>query len=119
MHDFTATIESLGDRNLEVARLEAEQKEKDRKEKEKDREHQANVAQLEANQREKDRKHQIRMHLRAGIDNLKSERRKLVISLAEHSNKRNKAMVEVFEDQIAEIKTEYKAKEEEICSLLD
>ena len=75
-----------------------------------------NVARLDAEEREKTRRHERAENLRQGIDTLKAEKRRLFIEV--HANKKSKAMVDILMEQIDEVKNDTQGKEVELRHLL-
>ncbi len=97
---LSESIEKLGDKNLSMARIDVEQRERERQTKEKEIE----IKERKMTQSRLD-------NLRAGIDRLRAEKRKLSIQLFQ--NKRDKTAVEFFTNEIKEINRETDKKESE------
>ncbi len=95
------SIEKLGDKNLSMARISLEQRE---------REHQTKEKEIEIKER---KMMQRRLdNLQAGIDRLRAEKRKLSVEVFQ--NKRDKTAVELFTNEIKAVNRETHKKKQSL-----
>ena len=97
------SIEQHGKSLLDVAKMEAKQK--------------VTIAKMQAEEKAKERQHQLMMEMRSTLRHLAGEKRSLSIQYASESQKKNKVMADVIQDQIAEIEADMKRTSESLLAL--
>ena len=123
---LSESIKWLGTSVLASAKLFATQKEKDREmtiaENEKDRLAQLELAKLEAEKRDKEiaeERSRERIHiLRSQIDSLRNDKRQLTLEMLSDSNKRSKTIEDFLAKEIEQMTKETQEKEIELNNLL-
>jgi len=97
------SIEQHGKSLLDVAKMEAKQK--------------VTIAKMQAEEKAKEHQHQLMMEMRSTLRHLAGEKRSLSIQYASESQKKNKVMADVIQDQIAEIEADMKRTSESLLAL--
>lgn len=119
------SLEFLGNKAVTAAEVQAHEQEKNRShdaaEREKARTHEVAQKARDSHEQEKNRRHEVAQKLRDSIARLKAEKRRLCHELIEHScsNKKNKAMIDMLEEHIAEVEKEKEDHENKMNSLLE
>ena len=99
------SIEKHGQSLVDVAKIDANQKEK--------------LAKMQAKEKEKERVHQERGELRSALRDLKGEKRSLLIQHAAETQKRNKVMADVIMEQVSDIQMDIEWNSNKLASLAD
>jgi hypothetical protein len=94
------SIEKHGQSLVDIAKLDAKEKEMDRREKEKDR----REKEKDRREKEKERIHNIQAQLLNNLQKLKGEKRSLLIQYAEEVEKGKQAVADAIMDQVDDIR---------------
>jgi hypothetical protein len=99
------SIEKHGQSLLDVAKIDANQKEK--------------LAKMQVKEKQKERVHQERLELRSEIRELKGEKRSLLIQHATESQKKNRVLADAIMEQVSDIQMDIEKNSNKLASLAD